>query len=168
MPRSKLSFAVQMKVASGGRVRLGVGHLVDTLTGSDLVGAPISDYLHSMAEIAQREAVSASRSAGVARTILTEIEPTLARVRVPLAYAPTLNRGRAKGAKMPSPDDPELRAWAAAHGFQGKLFVLARAIQRRGIKGRFFMRKARAAVRQAQPAAVEKMSADIERRFERG
>ena len=164
MARSPLLFAVNLKVASGGRVRLGVGHLVDVLSGSDLVTTPMKGMLESLAEIAQKEAVSTSRSQGVARAIFTEIEPTLARVRIPLAYGATLNRGRKPGAKMPSTN--ELREWAAAHGWQGRLFVLARSIQRRGIKGRFFMRKARAAVRRAMPEHVERMSAEIEKRFE--
>jgi len=165
MARSPLLFAVNLKLSTGGRVYTGLGHLVDTLGDANLVTAPMSETLSNLAEIAQREAVSASGSQGVARTVLTEIEPTLARVRVPLAYAPTLNRGRAKGAKMPSPNDPELRAWASAHGWEGKLFMLARAIQRRGRKGRFFMRKARAAVRRAMPDQVERMEQEIERRF---
>lgn len=165
MARSPLVFAVNLKVASAGRVQLGVGHLVDVLTGSELVAAPMGELLETLAEIGEAEAVSASGSRGVAQAILTEIEPTMARVRIPLQYAATLNRGRAKGAKMPSPNDPELQAWAASHGWQGNLFVLARAIQRRGRKGRFFMRKARSAIRRAMPDAVERMSAQIERRF---
>lgn len=176
MARSPLVFAVNLKVSSGGRVRLGVGHLVDVLSGSDLVATPMKGMLESLAEIAQREAVSASRSRGVAGSIFTEIEPTLARVRIPLAYGATLNKGRKPGIvggreatgahirpKMPSTN--QLREWAASHGWQGSLFVLARSIQRRGIKGRFFMRKARAAVRRAMPDHVERMSHEIERRF---
>jgi hypothetical protein len=47
------------------------------------------------------------------------------------------------------------------HGFQGSAFVLARSISRRGIKGRFFFRKARNAVIQALPGYVAQLGREI-------
>lgn len=163
MARSALRYPVNIKIQSADRLRLGVGYLVEQFTDPGLVSQPLLEVMESLAEIASAEAVATSGSRGVAREIMSEVEPFLARVKIPLAYGPTLNKGRTPGAKMPS--TKELEAWAAQNGFSGNLFALARAIQKRGTKGRFFMRKARAAVRRAMPGAVDRMSALIEQRF---
>jgi len=70
-----------------------------------------------------------------------------AKIRPSRAYAKmaTLEYGRHAGRALPPPR--ALRAWAAAHGMTGLEFVLARAIARRGVKGRFFMRRAKDKVR---------------------
>ena len=164
MARSKLNFAVRLKLASSTRLQLGVGRLAEAFTEPGLISDPMLETMEHLAEIAQTEATVQSRSRGVAREIMSDVSPFLARVKIPLAYGPTLNRGRAKGAKMPPPD--ALKAWADANHYEGSLFVLARSIQRRGTKGRFFMRKARAAVRRAMTGEVSRLEGQIERRFE--
>ncbi len=161
---SKLNFAVRLKLASSTRLQLGVGRLAEAFTEPGLISDPLLETMEKLAEVAQTEAVVQSHSHGVARVIMSDVTPFVARVRIPLAYGPTLNRGRKPGAKMPPPD--ALKQWAQENGYEGSLFVLARSIQKRGIKGRFFMRKARAAVRRAMTGEVDRMSDQIERRFE--
>lgn len=66
--------------------------------------------------------------------------------------------GRRPGLKLPPVEggsvywSDHFRLWAAALGIpKSRLFVLARAIARRGLKGRFFMRAGREAVAAALP-----------------
>jgi hypothetical protein len=154
---SPLVFAVNLK---------GVKELVAKVNDPNLVTSPMGEMMQSLADLAQKTAIEKANSSGIARTLMTDVSPTLARIHTPLKYAPTLNKGRRVGAKMPSSRD--LQAWMSAKGIPSELgFVVARGIQRRGIKGRFFMRRARAAVRQAMPAAVARMGDQIERRFDR-
>jgi hypothetical protein len=71
-----------------------------------------------------------------------------ARVYSLLPEAKYTDTGRKPGGPLPPPH--ALEAWMAKHGFHGSSFVLARAIAQRGIRGRFFMRAARGAVRSAR------------------
>lgn len=90
-------------------------------------------------ERAAREG-SPKDTAALARSFSHEVRPPLARVWSPLVYAPVMEYGRRPGARMPPP--AALSGWARRHGMAGQEFVLARSIARRGIKGRFFLRKA--------------------------
>ncbi len=154
---SPLTFSVNLK---------GVKEIVRKVDDPNLISVPMEQMMQDLGELGQREAISRSRSSGIARTMLLDVKPTLARIHTPLKYAATLNKGRRKGAKMPSSN--QIRDWMAAKGIPAELgFVVARGIQRRGIKGRFFMRRARAAIRQAMPAAVARLGDQVERRFER-
>jgi len=68
--------------------------------------------------------------------------------------------GRRAGAKMPPPD--VLREWASRHGMGGLEIPLARAIARRGIKGRFFMRRTKERLHTVViPALMRKALAEI-------
>lgn len=124
-----------------------------------LVEKPLEAMMGDLVEIAKDEAVRAANSRGITRSVVTEVTPLLGKVRFPVAYAFTLNKGRKPGAKMPSTRQiaglapPEL------------LWIVAKTISRRGIKGRFFVRKARKAVRLATPRALERFADDVERRF---
>jgi len=65
------------------------------------------------------------------------------------------------------PPASALAGWAARHGQSTEpraLFVLARAIARRGKKGRFFMRRTRLLVRRKMKAeTIDKMAQHVER-----
>lgn len=72
--------------------------------------------------------------------------------------------GRRAGA--PPPPVSALRQWAARHGMAGLEFVLAQAISRRGIRGRFFMGKARASLERSEfPRLLQRAVGEIERRW---
>jgi glycyl-tRNA synthetase beta subunit len=115
-------------------------------------------------ERAAREGAPRDTSA-LARSIVSESSESSARVFTPLNYAMTVEEGRRPGAKMPPPE--ALRGWARRHGFQGSLFVLARAIARRGIKGRFFMKAATQKVNQKMPDWMRELFSDVRQDFER-
>lgn len=138
----------------------GVDALKAKLTPVLYQGA-VTELLTSLALIGERTArIEAPKdtSAG-ARSIVSEVQPMMAMVYTPLAYMRVMNDGRAPGARMPPPD--ALAGWAQRHGFTGSLFVLARSIGRRGIKGVHFMEKARDAVVAAMPAEIEKAARKV-------
>lgn len=53
-----------------------------------------------------------------------------------------------------------IRAWAARHGLEEFAFPIARAIARRGIKGRFFMKRARQRLGDIEIPALLRRAAD--------
>lgn len=99
-------------------------------------------------------------TAALARSITSQVTPPTGRVFSTLSYAPVVEFGRAAGSRPPPPD--ALRGWAARHGFTGDLWRLARAIGRRGTKGRFFFRAAARAAQRAVPALLLAVVEDIE------
>ena len=128
-----------------------------------LFTAALANLLRDAAVLAEREArMGAPRDTGaLARSITHEARPTYAATFTTLSYARAMEEGRRAGAAMPPPK--ALEGWAARHGIRGRgaAFVIARAIARRGIKGRFFMRNAAAKVRRALPGLAEKAGRDI-------
>lgn len=101
------------------------------------------------AERTAREGAPKDTSA-LARSITSEVKGTSARVYSTLAYASVMEEGRRPGARMPPPQ--ALLGWLGRHGIPASFaFVVARAIGRRGIKGRFFMRAAKQALSRALP-----------------
>jgi len=89
---------------------------------------------------------------GLQQDIAMEVAPLQGRVHIVGSSrglkALVVERGRGPGKKMPPAS--ALAPWAARHGIAAEprmLFVIARAIGRRGIRGRFYMRRARTAVR---------------------
>lgn len=126
--------------------------------------------IRDMTLFAEKEAKSnAPRDTGaLARDIRAEVKPLSGRVHMPrnLEYFRVQEEGRKPGAKMPPPS--ELRGWARRHGFDtspGALFILARAIARRGIKGRFYMRKAAQSTERALPSRLRKTAHQVEREW---
>ena len=76
---------------------------------------------------------------------------------------------RADARKAPPTKNADFQAWGDAHGIpRNRLFVIARAIQKRGIKGRFFMRAGREAVRQALPGFLSNCSRALEALWGKG
>lgn len=129
---------------------------------------PLKKLLGDAALIAQREArqQAPQDTRTLARSIAIDVQLFMARVYTQLAYAPVMEYGRRAGAKPPPPE--ALAGWARRHHFGGSLFVLARAIGRRGIKGRFFMKKAEAAMRQSIPRLTSEMEKRIESDWQAG
>ena len=124
----------------------------------------VANLLRDAATLAEREArgQAPKDTSALARGITSEAKPTTARVYTTLAYARVMEEGRKPGGRMPPPD--ALRGWMRRHGMANVApFVLARAIARRGIKGRFFMRAAFQKVQRSMPALIERAGADIVR-----
>lgn len=119
----------------------------------------ISD-LAVIAQNAARDAAPKDTMAGV-RSIMADVQATQAVIgRGMRNYMVVMDQGRRAGAAMPPPQ--ALAGWARRHGYTGSLFVLARSIGRRGIKGRFFMKKGFDATVRALPAAAERFKRDVE------
>lgn len=79
-------------------------------------------------------------TSALARSIVAQQRGLVGEVTSPLGYASVMELGRRPGAAPPP--QAALAGWARRHGFTGSLFVLARSIGRRGIKGRHYFEKA--------------------------
>jgi len=94
------------------------------------------------------------------RSIHSEARPTSARVFSNLGYAVPVEFGRGRGKRMPPPN--ALHGWLRRHGKPvSAAFVVARAIGRRGIKGRFFMKAAEEAIRVKLPFMLKRASGAV-------
>lgn len=123
----------------------------------------IAELIQSAALLAERTARQGAPrdTAALARSITSEVQPFSARVYSTLSYAAVMEEGRRAGARMPPPQ--ALAGWAARHGFApGAVWALARAIARRGIRGRFFFRAARDAVVNALPTLTQAAARRVE------
>ncbi len=134
----------------------------------DTILEPVQDGITTLGLLVERRArQGAPRDIGdLQRSIMTETKPLFARVHSNLVYHPVMELGRRPGARMPPP--AALADWARRKGFTGSLFVLARSIARRGIKGRFYMRAAAKAGRTALPKILDDVAGAMEIRWRRG
>ncbi len=145
----------------------GIPEIVAKLDTLAQVRPIVEDEIAHLTAVAEAAAkLNAPRDlGGLVNAIATEIKPLEGRVYIlgRSVKANVAERGRGAGKKMPPID--QLAGWAGRHGFgtsRQELFVLARAIARRGIKGRFFMRKAKNAVRRQLVAVEKEMAARAE------
>jgi hypothetical protein len=111
---------------------------------SSLWKAPLRNLLTKAAEVAEIKAKNEAPKAttSMARGIIPKISTTKAVVSNPrnLDYYHVMEKGRRPGGGMPPL--AAIRRWAAVKGIsQNAVYPIARAIARRGIKGRFFMRQ---------------------------
>lgn len=139
---------------------VGFDRIVGKLTPRLYLAAQVR-LLNRATILGQREARDAAPEdlGALKRSILRDVQATSGKVYSMSAYAATMENGRRKGAPPPPP--AALVGWIKRHGFRGSPFVLARAISRRGIKGRFFFRKATTALEQALPDMVARMGREI-------
>jgi hypothetical protein len=101
------------------------------------------------------------------RSIHSNATDTSARIYSNLGYAVPVEFGRRKGARMPPPR--ALRGWARRHGMpESAAFGIAKNIQRRGIKGRFFMKKAAETIMFKMPFQIKLAEKRIAKRFSSG
>jgi hypothetical protein len=97
----------------------------------------------------------------LARSILADPQPLMGRVYTTLAYADVADKGRRPGSAPPPKQ--ALYGWLDRHGIpRSAAWVIARAIGRRGVKGRFFWRAAERAVRQALPSMAQQAARAVE------
>lgn len=148
----KLSVAVNVK---GTEVILGKLSEVQKLK-------PMHTLLTEAADIAKTtaRANAPSFTGKLSGGFVAEISPMSATVHtINEKYPVVMEGGRKPGGKMPPPK--MLEQWARKHGIENT-FILARSIAKRGIKGRFFRRKARAAVRKEMPRLIDRMASQVE------
>lgn len=146
----------------------GLPELKAKLTREALVLPIASEGIRTLTTIAEASAKlnAPSDLGGLHRDIVSEVAPLQGRVHIIGASrgvkSLVVEFGRGAGKKAPA--ESQLSGWAARHGFGSKqaIFVLARSIARRGIKGRFFMKKARILTRRQMPAVMEKMARQAE------
>jgi hypothetical protein len=116
--------------------------------------------IRDAASFAVRETKSGAPAGAIAASITATVRPMEAMIRGSGA-ALAVEFGRHPG--TPPPPAAALQAWAAAHGLSEFVYPIARAIQRRGIKGRFFLRKAVAKLRGTElPRLASKAKSEIE------
>lgn len=128
------------------------------LSPGSLLRDPVAELLRRAAEEGATAAREAGKGGSISSSIGFESGAESARVfsSLPQPLANVMEAGRRPGAQMPPPD-------VFGGGPEG--FLIARAVGRRGIKGRFFMRKAKAHLRRIMPTLIEQASDDIEGRF---
>lgn len=136
--------------------------------GPQLYEDALTEYLTEATDLGQkvaREGIKDDTNA-LARSVLTEVRPLSARIYSTLPYAVPVDQGRRAGAKMPPPN--ALRGWMQRHGM-GNVppFVLARAIARRGIRGRFFLRAAKERIERETPNMLRRAARTIEQKWGR-
>jgi hypothetical protein len=85
----------------------------------------------------------------------------------PLHYARYVELGRRAGARPPPPN--VLHSWLRRHGIPVRAaYVVARAIGRRGLEGRFFMAAGMAAMKKLLPYDIKKAEKRVAQRFAKG
>ena len=125
------------------------------------------DVLEPAARLGQSVAKGAAPSSGlrynVQRDISRRVTARQARVFTHDYRARFIEHGRREGAKLPPINNDDFRYWGETHDVpRSRLYLIARAIARRGIKGRFFMRAGREAVRQALPGFLATCARHLE------
>lgn len=140
----------------------GADHILSKLAPNILLNKPLEQALHKSALLVEGEAkrLVPVDTGNLRRSIRTlELSPRHALVGTRVKYAVAVHEGRRAGAAMPPPD--RLKGWARRHG-KIPPYVLARAIGRRGIKARPFMRDALDRLRGVISLLLSKAVADIE------
>lgn len=134
-------------------VELDAGPIIERL-GPGLYRPALAELVARATRTAERAARGAAPAdmGALRRSITSETAPLRGRVFTALAYAAAVEEGRRPGARPPPPQ--ALVGWMARHGVGGSAWVLARAIGRRGTKGRFFMRAGLEAARDALPGLL--------------
>lgn len=133
-------------------------HLLDPSWWSKPVADALRDAVREGQDVAQRGAGDS-----IGRTIQSEAHGLQGAVYSLSAAALPVEVGRRPGAPPPPPG--VIAAWAARRGITARPYVIARAISRRGIAGRFFMRAARQHMERRLPSVLGRAAGEIERRW---
>jgi hypothetical protein len=159
-------------MATGPSVTIDLRGLENVRRGLDqqAMVRDVAGIIKDLGLIAQRGAKEkvARDTGALGRSISLESRPLQARVFTDrnLTYARVVEEGRNAGSRMPPPN--ALRGWARRHGMgtdPGTLFVLARAIARRGTRGRFFMRWGYGLAERALPGKLRAVESKLESRM---
>lgn len=146
---------------------LGVPELQRRL-GGPFLAKGLSGLLRRLTILGERFAKAGVKSdtGALKRSISSQVRPFSARVFTPLKSAKPVEFGRRKGATPPPME--AIRGWWRRHGKPyGHPAALAKAIGRRGIKGRFFMKAALGKLRVILPGEVRRVGPEIEAAWRR-
>jgi len=105
-------------------------------------------------------------TSAAARSFVSQQRGLVGSVHSPLAYVTVLDQGRRPGARQPPTQ--ALAGWARRHGFEGSLFVLARAIGRRGIPAKRFFDQAQQDTQAYVPQLLRQTVRDVGRLWSGG
>jgi hypothetical protein len=128
----------------------------------------VANLMEDIAIVGERTAKQrAPRDTGaLKRSIHSAVKPTSARIFSNLNYAVPVEYGRGRGKRMPPPN--ALHGWLRRHGIPvSAAYVVARAIGRRGIKGRFFMKAAVDAINMKLPFMLKRASGGVAKKWSR-
>lgn len=141
--------------------------LAKTNAPASLIGPPLRKGLTTSALLVQGEAqrLVPVDTGNLRRTITHTVDgaaiPTFALVGTNAPYALVVHEGRGAG-KAPPPVQA-LLGWARRHGIpSNRVYLVARAIGRKGIKGRPFLKNAMARVRGQVDGALSRAAKEIE------
>lgn len=128
--------------------------------GPGLTLPPLKRLISDATKVAQEAAVD--RAPTVLGSIIQRVitNPLVGKVAVSHPGGRAMEAGRkplAAGGKFPPPS-----AFAYITSDAGQQFAIARAVARRGTKGRFFMKKAKAKAQRMLPQLAEKAAREIE------
>ena len=131
--------------------------------GPDVIVPPVATLIRMLGEITQREA--SSNAPHVLASVIDNVRVSELAAKVVARHpgARAMEAGRkplAAGGNYPPP-----QAFAYISPDLDVQFAIARAVARRGTKGRFFMKKARAAANRALPTEIRKASDAIKARW---
>lgn len=133
------------------------------LSDNASIAGPAAEMLRRIGSDAERVAQSGAPDS-IARTIHGTARGLQASVTSLHPAALPIEVGRRPGRPMP-PLGP-IGAWALRHGIQAHPYVLARAIARRGVRGRFFLRAARQHIENRLPRYLDDFAKDVQRRWD--
>lgn len=150
-----MSINLQVDQAKVSKIRDHIG----TIAGpaAERIVAQASDFGRKAA------AEGAPQDTGaISRDIMATVHGLSAKVHTGLAGAVTVEYGRRSGSALPPVS--AIKAWAQRHGIDESLaYPIARAIARRGIKGRFFMKRAAEQLRNIElPRLLKQTAREIE------
>jgi len=157
----------------------GLSKLQNKMANQGFLNKPLAGFFGRIAVMGERTARGkAPRDTGtLAGSFMSESSSTMARIWSPRKYALAVEQGRAPG-KMPPP--AALLGWVQRHtgtfsirtrrrlggtsqaaSDRSVAFLIARAIGRRGIKGRFFMKATAAKITGRMPVEMARLVREI-------
>lgn len=142
----------------------GIDKLQESLNSKNLMARPLSELLKDASDTARDAAMV--HLGGVAKTsVMAKTESQMARVFSVMAETRTasIEQGRRPGGALLHTG--ALLNWVRRVGFSGGVFELAKAIQRRGVKGRFMFQKALNETQQKMPDFLNHMAESIQTKF---
>lgn len=145
----------------------GLAELIAKVNDAALLGPPLRKGLTTSALLVEAEAkrLVPVDTGNLRRTITHRVDsaavPLFATIGTNAPYAQVVHDGRGRG--KPTPPVRALAGWASRHGIPAnRVFLIARAIGRKGIKGRPFLKDALSAMRGKIDGAMETAAREIE------
>lgn len=149
----------------------GIADLQSRIKDPALLQKPMQEYLTEASEIGRRAAAGAidGGTGKAVRSVAAKVQPLSARVFSAMATprSRSIDQGRKPGASLKALL-PQIIRWREAVHHPDSAIVIAKGIQRRGVKGRFFKRASVEAVTAAQPRLRDELLAKLSGQWKRG